>query len=153
MLSQLGFRLVVQRLPEVEYWCQSAIVPGVTLLALEQPTPFQAIPLPGHNLTFQTLKVDFKVDEKMANYFSIFDWMVQSGFPDNFDQFKYEDTVTDVILMILDSNERPRNEIRFEGAFPVSLSSLNFTSVDSDVQYITASVEFKYRRYFHKAVT
>jgi hypothetical protein len=39
---------------------------------------------------------------------------------------------------------RPNIEVIFRDLFPVSISDTNFTTTDTNVDYVTATVEFKY---------
>jgi hypothetical protein len=159
-LSQFGFRLVIARLPEIEYFLQRINLPGLNLPAATRATPF-ASPLayPG-DISFNDLTLSFKIDEDMKNYLSIWNWMVQLGFPQNFNQYKQiatrntalqafeEGEVTSNIrLIVLDNKHNWNYEIEFTSCWPTSLSDLNFGSTDPSVQYLTAEVTFKYHYY------
>ena len=54
---------------------------------------------------------------------------------------------SDATLNILTSKNNANIEVRFSDVFPVSLSALNFNQQAADVEYLTASVVFKYKIY------
>lgn len=159
-LSQFGFKLVIARLPEVEYFIQRINLPGLVLPPATRATPF-ASPLayPG-DVQFNDLTISFKVDEDLKNYMSIWNWMIQLGFPQNFNQYKQianknkelesfeEGSVTSNIrLEILNNKHIPTFEVEFTSCWPTNLTDLNFGSTDPTVQYLTTDVTFKYHYY------
>ena len=95
----------------------------------------------------------FKIDEDFVNYFEIYNWLVKLGFPNNFNQYAAiaasppgsgQGTVSDATLTILNSSMRPNLEVILHDLFPVSISDANFTTTDTTVDYVTATVEFKF---------
>lgn len=151
-LSSLNFRFVMKRAPQIEYRVQSVTLPGLSLGAALFPSPFVQIFEPG-NLTYGELTVNFLVGEKMKDYFEIFNWMVSLGHPDSLSQYDSTATKSDCSVFILNSSMRPMFNVHFTDAFPINLSDLNFDSTNSDVQYMEASVTFKFTRFYYEPVT
>jgi hypothetical protein len=157
-LSQLGLKFIISNKPHLNYFVQRATLPGLTLGIAIQPTPFAQIPWAG-DLVFNDLTIDFRVDEDLKNYLEIFDWIIGLGFPENFEQYKrllqstvvpnpgIGETQVDGTLIMFTNQMVPRFEAKFEYLFPYSLSDLILTSMDADVQYLTATVTFKYMVY------
>ena len=54
---------------------------------------------------------------------------------------------SDGILQVLDSTQNPQFQVRFKDLFPTSLSNLTFDATDTNVEYFTAEVTFKYTIY------
>ena len=54
---------------------------------------------------------------------------------------------SDASLHILNSNYRDTAIVKFSNLFPIALSSLEFEATDTDIQYFTAEVVFKYTVY------
>ena len=54
---------------------------------------------------------------------------------------------SDATLNVLSSKNLPNIEVRFSDVFPVSLSGLDFNQQADDVNYLTATVSFKYKIY------
>jgi hypothetical protein len=50
-------------------------------------------------------------------------------------------------LTILNSNNVPKFKLIFENLFPVSLTTLEFDATQTDLEYFTAEVTFKYTIY------
>jgi len=86
--SPIQFRFKCTKLPEVEFTCQTANIPGVTLGEGVMPTPLKDIPIPGDKLSFGSLDINFLVDENLNNYKEIHDWLLGIGFPQNHTQFQ-----------------------------------------------------------------
>lgn len=155
-LSPLGFRFTLKRLPTVNFFVVQASMPSVGMGAIAVPTPFKNFPVPGDKIEFGNFSLTFKVDEEMINYKEIYAWITGLTFPDNFSQFatlrraaKTSDgsIVSDGTLTILNSAMKPNIDIRFEDMFPISISPLSFTTQDGDVNYIDATVDFKFNNF------
>ena len=86
--SPTQFKFQIIKLPKVEYFCTAANVPGINLGTAEQITPLKAIPLPGDRLQYDTLTIQFLVDENLENYREIHGWLTGVGFPKNYEQFQ-----------------------------------------------------------------
>ena len=89
---------------------------------------------------------------------AIHNWLTGIGFPETPDQFKKQTTDSDGLrelneqwsdgsLAILNSNYRKVANANFRDLFPTSLTSLEFDATESDIQYFTAEVNFKYTVY------
>ena len=155
-LSPLGFKFQIKKTPNLNYFVQSVNLPTVSIGTIEVGTPFIKIPFPGDKLTFGQLDVTFKVDEDMENYTEIFDWLMAIGHPDNFTTgasiyaapaMSGNGVFSDLSLVILTNGMRGNKRINFSDAFPVNLSDITFDSTLSDVEYVTATATFAYRRY------
>ena len=162
-MSPLGFMLILTKTPKVDFLCQSANIPQISMGTAVQPSYLKDIAVPGDKVLYDDLTVRFLVDEKMENYLSIYKCMTGLGYPENVGQFrqlKIDDIRTnasasddgdpryfefsDATLQILSSNYRPSVLINFKDAFPVSLSTLEFDVSQRDYNFFTASVTFKY---------
>lgn len=172
-LAPTGFNFVLQKAQAVDFFCQSANVPSVSMIPTIQPGRLRNIPVPGDELYYEDLSVRFLVDEEMRNYLEIHDWLTTLGFPEYWGQYDFEEKTaettgyssadlqnsrvtysrkdkyerSDAALQILNSNYNVIQTIRFKEIFPISLSTLTFDTVASDVQYLSASATFKYTTY------
>ena len=165
-MSPLGFKLILTKTPKVDFLCQSANIPQISMGTAIQPTYLKDIPVPGDKVLYDDLTVRFLVDEKMENYLAIHKWITGLGYPESigqFDQLRKDDLRTnasikddgderyfefsDATLQILNSNYKPSVLINFQDAFPVSLSTLEFDVTTRDYAYFTAEVTFKYTIY------
>ena len=165
-MSPLGFKLIITKTPKVDFLCQSANIPSISMGTAVQPTYLKDIPVPGDKVLYDDLNVRFLVDEKMENYLAIHKWITGLGYPESlgqYDQLKKDDNRTDAIvedqgdpryfnysdatLQVLNSNYKPSVLINFKDAFPISLSTLDFDVTTRDYNYFTAEVTFKYTIY------
>ena len=89
----------------------------------------------------------------MKNWLSIYNWIVGLGFATPEDQVEYKKLkergalTTDATLTVLTSNMNPQLNFVFRDCFPLSLSSIDFNSTETDVTYVTATVSFQYDSY------
>jgi hypothetical protein len=160
-LSPVGFKFSLAKEPKVAFFCNSARIPEITLSLNTQPSYLKDIDVPGDKLTYGDLSLRFLVDENMENYMAIHTWLTGLGFPETTQQYKdlisIESDVTalqdskrafsDGSLYILNSNYNTTAIVKFKDLFPVSLSSLEFDATQTDIQYFTADVAFKYTVY------
>ena len=141
-LSPTGFQFVIDRTkyPNLEYFCTSVTLPTVDLA--EAPTPYRGanIAMTGDRMNFGDLVLQFNVTENMENYIETFQWM-------NDIVNKGEANKADATLVILSSHLNKTQEIKFSDCFPVSLDALEFNTQTADVEYLQASVTFKYTYY------
>ena len=169
------FRFGVIKLPKVEYFCTAANIPGISLGQANMPTPLKDIPIPGDKLDYDNLTIQFLVDESLENYVQLQNWLRGIGFPKNrqeFSNFRGEESVTpiakqgvsndigdvkpatssralfgDATLTILSNKNNPLVEVRFRDVYPASLSGLEYNQNATDVEYLTATCDFKYTLY------
>jgi len=152
-LSPIGFKFQLNNFPEVNYFCQSATLPGISIGSISVPTPLKTIDLPGDEVAFEELSIRFVVDENMKNWLSIYDWIVGLGFPTKEGQEKYtklatnSELTTDATLTVLTGNMNAQINFVFKECFPLSLSSIAFDSAGTDVEYVMADVTFRYDVY------
>ena len=162
-MSPVGFKLILTKTPKVDFLCQSANIPQISMGTAIQPTYLKDIPVPGDKVLYDDLSVRFLVDEKMENYLSIYKWITGLGYPESlgqYEQLRKDDIRTDAsvadegdpryfefsdaTLQILNSNYQPNILVNFKDAFPTSLSTLDFDVTTRDYNYFTAEVSFKY---------
>ena len=161
-LSPVGFRFNLKRSPGVAFFCNQANIPDLTLGVAEQPNYLRPIPPPGDIIDFGDLNLRFLVDEDLKNFMEIQNWIRGLGFPDNIGQFRdlenesiipsnygqaEESVFSDGTLQILSSNLIPKFQVKFEGLFPYSLTTMTFDATDTDIEYFTAEASFKYNIY------
>lgn len=162
-LSQLEYKFVVNRLPHINWFMQRINIPGIQAPPIESQTPFRRIPVTADALIFDSLRISFKIDEDMNNYFEIVDWMHGTGFPDTWEQYAAlknrgvrtagAGIYSDGTLSILNSNMVKNIEIVYHDLFPVALSEVNFDVTDPDVTYLTCDVEFQYLRWTRRKIS
>lgn len=147
LLNPINFYFKLSKTPNVEYLVQGVGIPGVNLGSIQTPTPFVRVTNPG-NMTYDDLRVTFKVGENLTSYLEIYNWMVELSRPDSFDQYKY--TASDASVLILNSARRPIIDVSFTDVFPTSISPIDFDATLEDIQYVTVDATFSFdRMYFN----
>ena len=173
--SPTQFKFGINQLPKVEFFTTAANIPDISLGELIIPTPYKDIPIVGDRVTFGNLDISFIVDEYLENYISIHNWLLGIGFPKSREQFSdfrssgsnTSNTGTggnsdigvvgkpiadrpfysDATLTILSNKNNPIVEVRYSDLFPVSLSGLDYNQQATDVEYQTATIDFRYKLY------
>ena len=51
-LSPIGFKFQLNNFPAVNYFCQSATLPGISISSISVPTPLKTIELSGDEVSF-----------------------------------------------------------------------------------------------------
>lgn len=150
-LSPTGFRFAIQRLPNVVFFGQAANLPGFTFSHIEYQTPMSPnIPVPGDSVEFEDLIVKFMVNETIANWLEIYNWVrALSRIKDlNLDtQDGQEAKVSDALLYILTSNRNVNIRVFFRDLFPTNLTSLDFDATVTDIDPLIADATFKFCYY------
>jgi len=159
-LSPVGFKLDIQKLPDVSYFCQEATIPDISITSIPVPTPLATIQVPDTIITYGDLVVNFLIDEDMKNYVALYDWVKGLGFPTDHTEYtqllneaqqqtslELTKNYSDASLTILSSSNNPVRTIRFIDMFPISLASIQFGSNLTDVQYLQGNAIFRYTYY------
>ena len=168
-LSPVGFHFSINRLRGVDFFCQSATLPSITMQSADTGTSINRNRNPGDELYYEDLYIKFLVDENMKNWYQVHDWMREIATPYSAKEFKFDrgmiesankreeegdtyayannDWRCDCSLLILSSNYRPVAEFVFRQAWPVNLTTLNFDASVPDVNYFTAECVLRYNWY------
>jgi hypothetical protein len=162
-LSQLNFKFVINKLPNVNFMIQAVNLPSVQMGVYEQMNPFIKIPRQGDHINYGPFSIVFKIDELMLNYIEIYDWFTAMGFPDSFNQAKqiyssnsFEQTLkenngkgsySDATLTILNSSLNSAVSVNFYDLFPIGLSELTFDTRNQNINYIEATCTFAFRKF------
>lgn len=163
-LSPTGFRLLLKRSPKIAFFCNQANLPSLDMGTAIQSTYLKDIDTPGDKVTFGDLNIRFLVDENLENYMELQKWIRGLGYPESERDIVdlqllgpgdiggqyYRESLniySDATLQILSNNLIPKFQVFFKDVFPTALSTITFDATDTDVQYFTAEVTFKYTIY------
>ena len=175
------FRFQCVKIPKVEFNTIQCNVPGITLTELVQPTRLQEIRIPGNDLTFEDLTIQFIVDEDLETYTQIHDWMAALSQMDSDDKYRalitegqdrmplsQQQTSTDAgrpgistpdgaifadaKLTVLTSRFISKIEINFQDIYPKSLSALDYNQNLTDTEYLIATCTFGYKIHTYKTL-
>lgn len=154
LLQKTKFHFIMPNLPFAKYFCQSAIIPGVSTSPVKVENPFSATWRHGDKMVFEPITITFLVDEDLRVWEETYNWFVGLTFPENFDQYKRfgkpnpsQDIYYDGILTVNTNANLPNLRINFLNCHPISLSGLEFSSSGSAEETITATLSLRYDYY------
>jgi len=154
-LQPTKFILAFNRLPTVQYFCQMANLPGVSLGVAELSTPLLEVPIAGTKISYNEFDVTFIVDENLQSWNELYKWLLAIGSPKGTEDrvlqnaLQNRNTTTksyysDATLTILTNLNNPNVKINFQRMFPVSLSDIKFDTELSADTILTATASFRY---------
>lgn len=166
ILNKNNFRLLIDKVPTVEYYVQGVNIPGLSFTETVAPAGVGLDAYyPGDKVSFDTLNVTFLVDEDLQNYKEIYDWMnaiVPIHDPDDFANLTGSKKTTDLrsthmpssdlaqetqITLVTNTNKNIANKyFRFHDAFPISLGGLELLS-GSETEPVICEVQFRFTYY------
>ena len=161
-LSPTGFKFALKRSPAAAFFCNQANIPSLDLGIAVQTSYLKDLDRPGDKIVFGDLNLRFLVDEDLFNYMEIQNWIRGLGYPENLNQLQKlndkalihgiygnegEQIYSDATLQILSNSLIPKYQVMFKDVFPYSLSTITFDATNTDIEYFTAEVSFKYTIY------
>ena len=178
--QQSQFKVFMPLFPLTEWFCTRANIPGVSLGQAVQSTPLIDMPIIGDKLTYDDFYVTFLVDEQLKNYIEIHDWLVNCGAPQGRDQFMDKDRpagipkrpgrikndlvlgdisgtdrdlYSNIDLFIMSSKNNPVVKFQMIECFPISLTNVEYSHQEADVQYAECTVTFAFSYFTVEAVS
>jgi len=141
-LTPTGFRLTIDtsKYANIEYFLTGFSIPDVNLG--DVPVTYRGVTgyVPGDKIEYGIMSCRFIIDEDMKNYIEVFNWMQSNIASTNV-------VTSDMILTILTSHNNPNKQFKFINAFPTSLSGVEFSTQNTDIEYVQANVSFRYDRF------
>jgi hypothetical protein len=137
-LRNLGMTCVVVNLP--------TIIIGTT----PQPTNIRPIHIPGDSMEFEDSNFQFMVQEDLANWRAIVDWIFRLRNPD---QACLTRESCDIAVDILDAKHKTIMEATFKDAFPFTVSDVPLTHQIEDVEPSRMDVTFKINGFSYEFLT
>lgn len=140
--SGLDSILTFTKYPDLQLFMQRASLPAITaaLPSLDGPR-YQGLNEPPTKLLYEDLACTFLVQANYGNYLTVQKWMRDS-------MSEYKDTaVSDINQMFMTSDGIQVMQAKYIRALPYHLSALEYAIDTNDVQYLKATVLFKYNKY------
>lgn len=161
LLQPNKFQLNFARMPNLQYFCQSVSVPGVSLSEIPQNTPFVDLYVPGEKIIYDLLNITFYVDENLETWKEVHDWIRALTFPVEYAEYRNLDNLnkytrsiqtdrpqySDGMVTLLTSSNNPKIRFKFKELFPVTLSTFVMSSSDTPENIITADASFRFSYY------
>ena len=152
LFQQTGFKVLIDRknYPNLEFFAQSVIHPGITASAAEAPVSrIQSVPQPGDTLTFGELSFTILLDEDFNSYIEMFNWMLRLVNRNNTTPYQaitqdVVPTTSDIIVTGLTSHNNANKKFTYIDAFPTSMGDINFEANNPEYAVFNASFRFSY---------
>ena len=132
------FQIDTPELENISYNCQSVTIPSITVPEIDVPFRAFHAKQSGSEIQFDNFEARFIIDENLENYTAIYNWMLSEVTTGGQERLKHKD----VILLIYNNNNQSNIRIQMIDAMPVSLSPVEFTTTNSDTQYLVSDVSF-----------
>ena len=142
-----GFKFMIDKIPNVNFFCQSCNLPGLSAGQFLQVTPLRDMPIAGDKVQMNELRVRFVIDEELQNWLEIYNWIKTITFPDNQEQYKQENVYSDGMLTLLTSNKNVQYVAKFTNLFPIDLTDIEMSSDVADSEVVAADATFAYSTY------
>jgi len=153
-LQSSKFILSFDRIPTVQYFCQEANLPGISMGKASINTPMLDIYSPGNKLSYNDLSITFTIDENLQSWIEMYNWFMSMASPNSSDRNRLssqqsnreygKQSYSNATLNILSALNNPTIKVRFINAFPISLSDLSFDTKSSADDILTATATFNY---------
>jgi hypothetical protein len=155
------FQLNFARLPNVQYFCQTVSVPGISFSEAIYNTPLVDLYAPGDKAVYDLLNITFYIDEELKAWKEIHDWIRAMTFPTRFGEYGELQNLnkftraksngrpqySDGQVTLLTSANNPKVFFKFYDLFPVSISSFVMSATDTPENILTADASFRYSYY------
>jgi hypothetical protein len=165
ILNKNNFRLLIEKVPTVEYYVQTVSIPGLSFNETVQPIGVGVDAyFHGDKVEFETLNVTFLVDEDLKNFQEMYNWITQIvpvADPSDYERLTGgkkntlgvsqmdgdELKTSSQITLVTNTNKNiPNRYFRFYDAFPISLGSLEMQS-GAETAPVTCDVQFRFNFY------
>lgn len=150
--SSTNFVFLLQGFPNLNFTIQSANLPGIFGRMIEMPTPVGNWNAQYDKIDYETLVVEFLVDESLNNWREIYNWqraLAPTNLYSGNNQYRLwkaagKPFVSPATLYILTNSNNICIQVDFKNAFPISITGLDFTTTAKEDQKLYAKVQFAY---------
>lgn len=158
MLQPNKFTLNLSRAPNLQYFCQTVTLPGISTSEIPVQNPFVELYAPGEKAIYDTLNITFLVDAEMTAWLEIHDWLRALTFPTDYEEYRNlgqlnkfttasnskSPQYTDGAVTILSAANKPYFKINFIDMFPISLGGFMMSATDTPETVITSDATFRF---------
>lgn len=150
-LQPTSFKITIDRknYPNLEFFCQSFIHPGMIMNAVEVPyKKITGVPFIGDKLTFNELQANILIDEDLKAYDEMYSWMRR-----NLDiahvspgqrTVEQPPAMADMTLSILSSHNNTTKQVRYIDCIPTALTDIQFESTAGGESFVVFGASFRF---------
>lgn len=137
LLPLTGFKIKfgAQIFKNLEFFATSVSLPSISISESNIPFKQGTVYAPADRISYDSLSVQFALDENLVVYNEIHNWMKRQ-----LDEVEFYD----MTLSFLTSHNNVSRTVLFTNAFPVSCSGISLSTNASDVEYGNIDVGFRY---------
>lgn len=128
----------------LSYHCTTVELPAVSVEGIKKDFKQHQISIPGTQMIFSTFSATFIIEEDLGNYMTLLEWMISGAR----DQNDMEANKKDLTLLIYSNSNLISKRIKYIGAFPTSLTPIDFSTMLTETEYSKCTVQFEFD-YFH----
>lgn len=154
-----NFFMVIDKLPQVAYNLQQVTIPPLSGGETQLDNRFNSTRtfIPGDGVDYSQLTATFLIDKEFQTYLSIVEWIKGINAPEGHEQYPewlsssdaersegFARTMSTVTVLGTDSAGKPVVHWVFKNAFPVSVDGPTYDATQQDIEYLTATVDFRY---------
>ena len=143
------FQFILNRVPNMVYFCQSVNLPGIGFGVADQPTSLgHPIKVPTGAFRFEDLVLSFRVDENLSNWIELHNWIATTGNYNSANStLPYKDKTSEATLLITNSAFKPKTKVHFKHVFPQYVSGIVFSVNTAETPEAIATVKFAFTGY------
>lgn len=143
------FQFILDRVPNMTYFCQAINLPGIQYGVTEQPTNLgHPVMVPTGSIRFEELAIKFRVDENLTNWRELQNWIKTIG---NYDSdastLGYKNKTSSATLLITNSSYKPKVKVQFRHVFPIAVGGIKFSAIEPMSVEAIAEATFAYTGY------
>jgi hypothetical protein len=154
-LQASKYLLMFDRIPTIQYFCQTANIPGVSVGTSTVSAPTLDFKVAGNKLTYEQFEIEFIVDESIQSWHELYKWLLAFGSPKSLHSranetslqtgaLSYIGNYSEATLTVMSALNNPLYRINYHKIFPVSVSGIQFDTKESADTIITATATFAY---------
>lgn len=154
LLQSTKYTFSFPNLPFLNYFVTNVNIPGISTNEVTVSTPFSDTYRHGDKLVYEPLMVNILLDEDLRVWEETHNWLTSLTFPRRFEEYapnqskqQFKDKYYDSILTINTNSNIANMRLKFRNCHPTSLSGLQFSTNDSELENITSSITFRYDYY------
>ena len=141
-LQPTKFILSIPSVTDMTFFCQKVNVPGISVSEIPRQTPNIDLYTPGTRIGYNTLDINFLVNEDISAWRVVQKWLIDNSTGQN---FRYKNV--DAVLTIYSNQNNPKIRVKYSNVFPISLGDLEFDTTLSAEQHINCTASFRFDYY------
>ena len=148
LLNTTEFRVIIDRMPDINLMAQTFMVPGLSGNPPKQPTGLNPVNRGYNGVTFDQFNLGVILTANLDSYLKVFQWMVGIGFPTTNEEYaklmQQEGVTSDISVHLIGTNKKAFMEFRFRNAFPVTMSSIQLSTAQAELTPVLCDIAFTY---------